>query len=46
MIEVLSLHLLPGLILGGDNLTDDDFQEFPGTPPMGRQISPGIGLDW
>ncbi len=34
------------LILVGDNLTDNDFQEFPGTPPMGRQISLGMGLDW
>lgn len=29
-----------------DNLTDSDFQEFPGTPPMGRQISLGILMDW
>lgn len=29
-----------------DNLTDSDFQEFPGTPPMGRQLSVGIGVDW
>ncbi len=29
-----------------DNLTDSDFQEFPGTPPMGRQISLGLGVDW
>jgi len=29
-----------------DNLTDSDFQEFPGTPAMGRQISMGLGLDW
>jgi hypothetical protein len=34
------------LSLVGDNLTDNDFQEFPGTPPMGRQISFGMGLDW
>lgn len=34
------------LTLIGDNLTDSDFQEFPGTPPMGRQISFGAGLDW
>jgi hypothetical protein len=32
--------------LVGDNLTDNDFQEFPGTPPMGRQVSFGMGLDW
>jgi vitamin B12 transporter len=29
-----------------DNLTDSEFQEFPGTPPMGRQVSLGIGVDW
>lgn len=29
-----------------DNLTDSDYQEFPGTPPMGRQVSLGLGLDW
>jgi vitamin B12 transporter len=34
------------LMLVADNLTDSDFQEFPGTPPMGRQVSFGIGLDW
>ena len=34
------------LSLVGDNLTDNDFQEFPRTPPMGRQISFGMGLDW
>ena len=38
----------PGIRLNvvADNLTDSDFQEFPGTPPMGRQISMGIGIDW
>jgi len=34
------------LMLVADNLTDSDFQEFPGTPPMGRQVSFGVGLDW
>ena len=29
-----------------DNLTDDDFQEFPGTPAYGRQFSVALGLDW
>ena len=29
-----------------DNLTDSDFEEFPGTPPMGRQVSLGLGIDW
>lgn len=29
-----------------DNLTDSDFEEFPGTPPMGRQVSLGFATDW
>lgn len=29
-----------------DNLTDDDFQEFPGTPAYGRQFSVALGVDW
>ena len=32
--------------LVADNLTDSDFEEFPGTPPMGRQLSLGIGMHW
>jgi len=32
--------------LVADNLTDNDFQEFPGTPPMGRLLSLGLGVDW
>ena len=39
-IPALSLNLV------ADNLTDSDFQEFPGTPPMGRQVSLGVGLAW
>ncbi len=34
------------LNLVADNLTDNEFQEFPGTPAYGRQISLGLGLDW
>lgn len=29
-----------------DNLTDSDFQEFPGTPAYGRQLSLALGLFW
>jgi len=29
-----------------DNLTDSDFQEFPGTPAVGRQISLTLGSGW
>lgn len=29
-----------------DNATDSDFEEFPGTPAVGRQISLGLGVDW
>lgn len=36
----------PRLQLVADNLGDSDFQEFPGTPPMGRQVSLVFGLDW
>ena len=34
------------LVLVADNLTDDDFQEFPGTPAYGRHVSLSIALDW
>ncbi len=34
------------LTLVVDNATDSDFQEFPGTPALGRQVSLGVGLDW
>jgi vitamin B12 transporter len=29
-----------------DNFTDDDFQEFPGTPAPGRQYSLNAGANW
>ena len=29
-----------------DNLTDEDFQQFPGTPASGRQISLNVQYDW
>jgi len=29
-----------------DNLSDSEFQEFPGTPATGRQISLTLGLGW
>lgn len=51
-IGALSLSWLPEwsprtrLSLIADNVTDSDFQEFPGTPPIGRQVSLGLGLDW
>ena len=32
--------------LVADNLTDSDFEEFPGTPAYGRQISLSLGLAW
>lgn len=32
--------------LAADNLTDSDFQEFPGTPAYGRQVSLALALDW
>ncbi|NNL04829.1 MAG: hypothetical protein HKO85_06040 [Xanthomonadales bacterium] len=38
----------PGLRIQliADNLSDSGFQEFPGTPPMGRQLSLAVALDW
>jgi len=29
-----------------DNLTDSEFEEFPGTPAYGRQLSLALNLDW
>jgi hypothetical protein len=29
-----------------DNATDSTFQEFPGTPAVGRQVSLGLGFGW
>jgi hypothetical protein len=39
---------LPRMYLrfAADNLANSEFQEFPGTPPMGRQVSLGLGLEW
>ncbi len=34
------------LVLTADNLTDDDYQQFPGTPAIGRQISLSARLEW
>ena len=48
----LSLHWQPvfarhtRVSLVADNLTDSDFEEFPGTPAIGRQVSLGLGWDW
>lgn len=35
-----------GLELAADNLTDDDFQQFPGTPAVGRQVSLSARYAW
>jgi len=39
---------MPGLSFSAiaDNLTDSDFQEFPGTPPMGRAVSVAASYGW
>lgn len=34
------------LDLVADNLTDSEFEEYPGTPAYGRQFSLALGLDW
>ncbi len=35
-----------GIALAADNLTDSDYQQFPGTPAVGRQISFSIRYLW
>jgi vitamin B12 transporter len=35
-----------GLALTADNLTDDDFQQFPGTPAVGRHLSLRASYQW
>jgi hypothetical protein len=35
-----------GLALAADNLTDDDYEQFPGTPAVGRQISLSAKYAW
>lgn len=35
-----------GAVLAVDNLGDDDYQQFPGTPAAGRQLSLSMRYDW
>lgn len=35
-----------GVALSADNLGDDDYQQFPGTPAVGRQLSLSVRHDW
>ena len=35
-----------GVALTADNLTDDDYQQFPGTPAVGRQVSLSARYVW
>ena len=35
-----------GVALAADNLTDDDYQQFPGTPAVGRQVSLSASYQW
>jgi len=35
-----------GVALTADNLTDDDYQQFPGTPAVGRQVSLSASYVW
>ncbi|MDJ0814109.1 MAG: TonB-dependent receptor [Woeseiaceae bacterium] len=35
-----------GVALTADNLTDDDYQQFPGTPAVGRQVSLSVRYQW
>jgi hypothetical protein len=34
------------VMLSADNLGDDDYQQFPGTPAVGRQLSLSLRYDW
>jgi hypothetical protein len=36
----------PGVALAVDNIGDDDFEQFPGTPAVGRQVSLSVRYDW
>ncbi len=36
----------PGFILTADNLSDSDFQFYPGTPAVGRQLSISVNYSW
>ena len=35
-----------GVAIVADNLTDSEFQPFPGTPAAGRQYSISVNYDW
>jgi hypothetical protein len=35
-----------GVWVSADNLTDDDYQQFPGTPAVGRQVSLSARYSW
>jgi hypothetical protein len=35
-----------GVSLTADNLTDDDYEQFPGTPAIGRQVSLSARYQW
>jgi hypothetical protein len=35
-----------GLALVADNVTDNDYEFFPGTPALGRQINLSVSYDW
>ena len=32
--------------IAADNLTDDDYEQFPGTPAIGRQVSVSARYAW
>ncbi len=50
LLAALSLAWEPqggfGVALTADNLTDDDYQQFPGTPAVGRQVSLSARYQW
>jgi hypothetical protein len=34
------------LAVTADNLADDDYQQFPGTPAVGRHVSLSAAFEW
>lgn len=35
-----------GVALAADNIADDDYEQFPGTPAVGQQVSLSVRYDW
>ena len=35
-----------GVALSADNIGDDDYEQFPGVPAVGQQVSLSVRYDW